>query len=98
MTDPQIPLDIAYIKKSDIVNNTYELNLSNEQIAALSANACIAVIGGLDYEGESFNTLRLFKNKTLTENYIVELLGVGRCAYVGVQIQGIGEKAYIDRE
>jgi hypothetical protein len=87
---------IRYVINANlIVNNTYKLNLSNKQIATLSGNACIAVIGGIDYKGESFSSLRLFKSESLAEKYIVDLLsGESPYTYVYVQIQEIAQKAY----
>jgi hypothetical protein len=85
MTDSQI-ITIAGISKGDIVNGTYNLNLSNEQIATRYANPCIAVIGGMDGKGKSFSSLRLFKNTSLAEKYIVDVLN-GKCPYDYVQVQ-----------
>lgn len=79
MTDSQTRYTIV---KDDIANNNYELNLPDEQ----AATACIAVIGGIVYEGESFKTLRLFKSKSLAEKYIVELLSE-ESIYTYVQVQ-----------
>jgi hypothetical protein len=71
MTDSQI----LYISKADavLVEELYKckLNLSDEEI---TANTRIAVIGGIHCEGEFFTSLRLFKCKSLSEKYIVELL------------------------
>ena len=96
MTDSQI-ITIAGIYKNDIVNGTYKLNLSDEQISTLSANSCIAVVGCMEYDGPYSDTLRLFKSKSLAEEYIVKLLheGISKLSYDGsyhyveVQIQEI---------
>ena len=87
------------ISLGDIVNDTYKLNLSAEQIAALSANACIAVIGSITCENVDWDisTLRLFRCKLLAEKYIVELLSEESIyTYVQVQIQEIVEEASYD--
>lgn len=98
MTDSQI-IHITEINRGDIVNGTYRLNISDEQIDAVSDNICIAVIGRIDplqvriFKGESFDSLRLFRDTSLAEKYIVTLLsGKSPYAYVQVQIQEIGQK------
>jgi hypothetical protein len=98
MTDTQI-IHITQINRSDIVNGTYRLNVSDKQIDAVSDNICIAVIGGINcldvgiFKGESFNSLRLFRDTTHAEKYIVELLSEKSIYnYVQVQIQDAGQK------
>ncbi len=39
----------------------------------MESTKCIAVIGGFDYEGESFHTLRLFDCQSTAEAYKAEL-------------------------
>lgn len=89
MTDSQT-IFITEINRCDIVNNNCELNLSDKQIAALSANACITVVGSITCNNALFDTgtLRVFKCKLLAEKYIVELLNEESLyCYVQVQIQ-----------
>lgn len=86
-TNSQI-IHITEIGRCDIVNDTYKLNLSDEQIDAVSANICIAVMGGVD-----FASLRLFRDTSRAEKYIVELLNKEIIyGYVQVQIQDLGQK------
>lgn len=92
-----IIITIAGISKGDIVNGTYKLNLSDEYIATRYANPCIAVIGGMDGKGKSFSSLRLFKNTSLAEKYIIDVLnGEYPYDYVQVQIQEIIAEASYD--
>ena len=91
MTDTQIIGHLG-IRQQAIVNGTYKLNLSDEQLAALSANAAIVVIGSITCDNVIFDTdtLRLFKNKTIAENYIVRLLSEESIyIYAEVQIQDL---------
>jgi len=86
---------ITHINRGDIVNGTYKLNLFDEQIAALSANACIVVVGGIYDKSENcdINSLSLFKCKLSAEKYIVDLLsGESQYTYVLVQIQDTVQK------
>ena len=97
MTDSEI----LFVSRADIVNNSidlaglyaYKSSSSDKQIDALSANECIAVIGGIICEGQRFRSLRLFKCKDLAGKYIVELLSqvdvYGFYDYAEVQIQEI---------
>ena len=86
-TNSQI-IHIIEIGRCDIVNDTYKLNLSDEQINAVSDNICLAVMGGID-----FDTLRLFGDTSRAEKYIVELLSEQSIyAYVQVQVQDLGQK------
>ena len=92
MTDEHI----QYISKADIVNGTCRVNLSDEQIAAVTANTCIAVMASITCENPIFDTdtLCLFKctftYKLHAEEYIVELLSEESIyTYVQVQIQEI---------
>lgn len=92
MTDKQI-LYFESINRHDIVNNNYKLNLSDEQISALSANACIAVIGSTFGGGGSVTSLRLFKSQSLAEKYIVYLLREkSPYAYVHATIEEVQQK------
>jgi hypothetical protein len=97
MTNSQI-IYITEIGRCDIVNDTYKLNLSDEQMHALVDTACIAVIGGnaceyLNHDSQSFSSLRLFKSTLSAEKYIVELLRKkSGYTYVQVQIQDTEQK------
>lgn len=50
---------------------------------------CIAVIGGTDYEGESFRTLRLFDCQSTAEAYKAEL--EQEFDYVLMEVQEISQ-------
>ena len=47
----------------------------------------IAVIGGYDYEGENFNTLKLFDCKSTAEKYKEEL--EQNCDYVLMEVKTV---------
>ena len=50
---------------------------------------CIAVIGGIDYEGEAFRTLRLFDCQSTADAYKAEL--EQEYDYVLVEVQEISQ-------
>ena len=59
-------------------------------IASRSAQVQVyAVIGGADYEGERFDTLRLFDSKAMAEAYAEELENELGIDYVLIKIKNV---------
>jgi hypothetical protein len=59
-------------------------------IASRSAQVQVyAVIGGIDYEGEQFDTLRLFDSKAMAEAYAEELENELCIDYVLTKIKNV---------
>ena len=55
----------------------------------MKSTKCIAVIGGIDYEGEAFRTLRLFDCQSTAEAYKAEL--EREFDYVLMEVQEISQ-------
>ena len=54
---------------------------------------CIAVIGGIDYEGEQFDTLRLFDCQSTADAYKAEL--ERDYDYILMEVKDISQKSTI---
>jgi len=52
---------------------------------------CIAVIGGIDYEGEQFDTLRLFDCQSAADAYELELMKQIGIDYVLMEVKEISQ-------
>ncbi|MFZ9740135.1 MAG: hypothetical protein ACO3EZ_19295 [Prochlorotrichaceae cyanobacterium] len=55
-----------------------------------------AVIGGFHYEGQSFDSLRLFDCKSAAEAYHDHLLNSGQCDYALIDIRTIDPLSALD--
>jgi len=63
--------------------------MEHTTFTAMNTVEVYAVIGGADYEGENFDTLRLFDSKVMAEAYAEELKNELGIDYVLTKIKNV---------